>query len=356
MTNTKTKPSASGRSYQAGPITQHKRPVSSGNRPDRRIVWEWNLRLLLTSAIALVVVVATLSSLYVWQSSRLAEGILSRARAANQSGNLSEQASWLARYVNLVPGDVEAQVELALAVDASVRGSADLDRARRTLTTAIAACAATPAHHAQKQILREKLISRLVQMGAVWAHEAEKQVVALNRPADDPLASKWMAQALVSQFTGMTYKPRDAQKYDEQTQPWRWLSTQPPGQVLYRAWSLNPQDVDLGSRLIAACLENPEWFRLENQALAADEIEKTAREVVDHLEQIADGRAQWTVYIYLASTNASNLAKEKLQSAVDGAMSRLAQHTVAHKNRNLPTAAASRLKVPWRHSPHHRLS
>lgn len=312
------------------PINNNLLPASQAHRPDRRRVWEWNLNLLAKTAIVLAIVLPAIAGLYVWQSSRLAEGMLNRAVAAEQSGDIKEQARWLTRYVSLVPDDVESQVNLAFAMDSGVDSAADLDPARRTLANALVMCGTSSEYADQKQLLREKLIVRLVQLGPIWANEAEKQIIELKRPAADPVATKWMAQALVSQFASAVYKSRDAKQYNEQSDPWRWLSTQPPGDVLLRAWSLNQNDVDLSSSLIAACLEHPEWFQSTGEPEDAASIEKIAQQVVDRLEPMDDGRAQWTVYVYLANS-APQTAQQKLQSAVEGAFSRLAQHTAANK-------------------------
>ena len=295
-------------------------------RPDRRVVWEWNLPLLIVSASVVVVVSILLVTLYFWQSQRLATGLLQRATAAEQAGDTEEQIRWLKRYVGLAPDDVEAQIKLALSVDSQVSTAGNLEETRRRLNAALIACGENPAYEQQKHLLRTKLIQRLLQFGPRWATEAQRQVLALNAQPGDPEATKWLAQALVLQQGDSIYQKPSASQHDRQQDPWGWLAEQPLGEVLSIALEANPDDVDLAAVFLGAWQSHREWFDAADKPADSQRIEELAQQLVQRLQQQTDnGRAQLVAYAHLQAADAPEAASV-IQQAAEPALNRLAAH------------------------------
>ncbi len=297
------------------------------SRPDRRVVWEWNKPLLLTTTIVCVVLLSAVSSMYFWQSRRLALGLLQRAEASEQSGELQEQARWLSRYVNLVPDDVNAQITLAQTVDSLADTSADIDRARRQLSVALAACGESAIFEEQKKNLRGLLIKRLLQLGPLWAIEAEKQVLALNAESGDAEATKWLTQSVVAQQIDSKFEPRDANEFDRESNYWQWFASQPPGEMLILALEVNPDDLDLAGSFLSASTENRDWFVTPEQELDDQRLNKLSQQVVSRLRDRTDsGRAQLMAYSYLLDPQPA-AAREVIANAIGSALDRLSAHT-----------------------------
>ncbi len=164
-----------------------------------RAAGTWNIRLLVKSLVILVVVAGGWYGLYLWQSSRLSSGLLQRAEAAEEAGDFKQQMVWLNRYLQAEPGDVSAFIKLGIAADESVSTAADFNIARQRLNGAIAKTGNSEELEAERSDLRKRLIKRLLRMGATWALEAERQLVLLDAPPEDPEALKWLAQAAINQ-------------------------------------------------------------------------------------------------------------------------------------------------------------
>lgn len=310
--------------------------VSSPARPDRRIVWEWNLPLLAVSTAIVVVTSLLLVSLYFYQSHRLVDGLLLRVSTAEQAGDTEEQVRWLTSYVGLVPKDVDAQIKLALSVDSLVSTPATLNQARRRLNAALMACGDNPAYEQQKQVLRSKLIQRLLQFGRLWAAEAERQVLALDAQPGDPEATKWLAQALVLQQGNSIYQKPVASQRDRQQDPWGWLTEQPLGEVLNIALEANPDDVDLAASFLGASQAHRDWFDTADKPADSGRIDELSEQLVDRLQkQIDNGQAQLIAYAHLRDSNSPE-AGSVIEQAVEPALSRLSDHLQAGK---LDTAA-----------------
>ncbi|WP_197355568.1 tetratricopeptide repeat protein [Aureliella helgolandensis] len=295
-------------------------------RPDRRVRWEWNIPLLIQSVIGLVAAIAIGGGLYYWQSTRITAGLLQRAAAAEVEGDTEQQIQWLTRYIGLAPHDTLALIDLALAVDASVSTPADLDNARRRLSVALAASGELGTLDTQRDLLRQKLIQRLIQLGPQWAQEIEKQVLVLSPPEGDPQATRWLAQSLMLQRSNSEYQKRDPTEFDRQQQYWQWLASQPAGDVLQLALELNPDNVDLAASYLAASQEIPKYFEAFGHTADEAEISAFATRTLERLSQnLDDGRSQVIVYASTLETNRA-AAEALLELGVNPALERLTQH------------------------------
>ncbi|HBJ36565.1 MAG TPA: hypothetical protein DDZ51_17785 [Planctomycetaceae bacterium] len=295
----------------------------------RRVEWQWNRPLLLTTiAVVLSVTAASLAS-YKFHTTRTSQSYIARAQLARESGDLAGQAMLLQRYLLIHPEDLEAVVTVAIATDDAAesaspaeRGPA-IDRARRSLSSSIGRVGAL--NPEQVKDLRGRLIKRLIQLGGPWHREAERQVVAFAADATDPQANRWMADALVGQVRSATYESRLPDKYDPESDYWNWLSQQQPGEVLIKAISLNPKDAELIGSLVEFSQASPEMFE-QTQGSVEQRAAALAQRVEATLEGLAantDSRSHWIRFRFEQGRGQIEQADQILLAAADDAAMRL---------------------------------
>ena len=323
------------------------------SKAQRRIRWQWDLRLLAISAGVLVAVVGAGTVSYFYQSARSAQTFLQRADAAAAEGDSEEESKWLRRYSMLRPDDADALYRYSVALDDAAENATgqDLPRAvedsRRQLGIAITRL---PDHDSERQAeIRRRLIKRLVQSGDARGAEAESQIIALDAPPDDPEMLRGLALALAGQVRFGNYTRRSAEPVDPDSDPWRRLAAQPVVEVLRRAIDANPGDTDLIASLLEAVYADRDayWYGIDrkrnprrdrastglrdnaspDRQPAADDaddpeqqIASALRDAVEGLRERQDGRAHLLVYQYLARQDDPQAARDWLiESALDAA-------------------------------------
>ncbi len=297
-------------------------PVELHPRHDRRVSWEWNIPLLVKTLVIFVVAASAVFGIYFWQSKRLSNSLLTKSQEAAASGDSKTQLKWLSRYIQLAPNDIPALIQLALLEDSLVSTSGELDSARRRLTLALASCEDS-FYDSEREELRAKLIGRLLQMGRLWAAEAENQVLELKATPRDPQVSKWLAQAILAQQTGNQFPQRDPDEYEADREYWEWFVTQPVGEVLLLALEANPDDLDLAASLIPAFTLQPELFNAPGKPADLAAVQQRVEVVVDRLkEKTAIGRAQLIAYAYLNAKSPPQ-APQLILTAYDSAIARI---------------------------------
>ncbi len=290
--------------------------MSAGNRSKRKTVqshWQWNLPLLVRSLCAAAAMVALAIAVYFWQSSSMASELLTQAKNSADRGEGKEQVKWLSRYVRMVPNDVQRQADLAFAVDEQEVGpDQNVEFACSRLAVAIVASGVDPEFEDLRKSLKRKLIPRLLQFGVSRAQEAETNILSLDADPNDANATKWLAQALFFQWGLSEYEARDPNQFDKANDYWKWLASQPAGQVLRSAMELNPNDVDLAQSYLFVVSNKPAWFGANLEAVEKEKIQAIAKETVDRLIASREsGQAQLVAYSNLL-TNDPERAKKLL--------------------------------------------
>ena len=296
----------------------------------RQIKWTWNVRLLVLSAMVVVVVGGSLAALHNWQSSRLSSGLLLRAEAAEAAGNYRQQAQWLISYLRLEPDDVGAFIKLGIAADQTVNTSDEWDQARRRLQGAIAVTGTDTAWTEQRVELRKRLIKRLLQAGTLFAPEVKRQVLLLDAPPRDAQALNWLAKAALAmeeEAPAPTAEPSEQLNPGEGDGFWTWIAAQPTEVVLLEALKASPDDMELA----IACLDRASSNAISMEQLEANpsllELQNLAAEILERFKSMElNGRAQLAAYIYLSQEAGQQAAaQEFLETAVDRALDRLVQ-------------------------------
>lgn len=293
----------------------------------RPIAWEWNIPLLLKSLVAVTVLVAIATFVYFWQSSSMAAELLAQAESSGERGENREKVKWLARYVRLVPADVEGVANLAFAVDLQESGpKQDIEFARSRLAAALVACGDNPEFEELATRLRRRLIPRELQFGAEKAPDVEKQILLLAAEKDDVDVIKWLAESLLMQRTVLEYEARKPSTYDGESDYWKWLASQPTGRVLQKAVDANPNDVELAQKLLFVCYQRPDWFNVPewintDKFFTKEQITELSSRTLERLSLMKEnGRAQFVVYSYTAPSNrekANSILAEAVESAID---------------------------------------
>ena len=288
--------------------------------------WEWNIPLLYKSAIVIAGICCVSTVLYFWQSSSMASELLSQAKNSQERGQSKDQVKWLSRYVRLVPSDVESLAELAKAVDAQESGpNQNVEFARSRLAAAIGACGLDPQYEELRKELRRKLIPRLLQFGAARAVEAEEQINLLQLDEGDAQAIGWLAQSLMMQRSVSDFQSRDTKKFVKEKDYFKWLASQPVGQVLQVAVEANPENIDLAQNLLFVFNQRPDWFGNDVDATSQARTAELAKQTLDRLcAKRDDGQAQLVAYTNLLNKDQQR-ARAILEDAQRLALDRLTE-------------------------------
>ncbi len=270
--------------------------------------------------------------LYAYQSSRISGELLRRAAEAEASKDYKKQAAWLQRVIGLDPNDKKSIIALGLAVDNSVVTADDLVKARRRLSAAIASTGESPEFDDDRKDLRRRLITRLIQLAKVapgeFANDAEQQILLWDPPADDPQATKWLAESLFVQALSGQDRNVPASKVPK-SQHWKWLGAQPLGHVIHRAYLLNPDDPDVAGMYITSVMDHTEWFELADDdgvRLARETLLEDGRKAIPRLRgNRENGRMQLLAVAYAESLEPT-LVSTILKEAYSGAMGRLKEN------------------------------
>ena len=292
-------------------------------RPDRRVTWEWNTKLLVI-AIVSTVVVASIGGLSYWlQSERIAATMLTKAQEAKEAGDYKEHAKWLRRYVALVPNNTEAMYDFAVSLDDQVKDGPSLLRARQYLSSAIGTLGNSVEDNKKRNELRRRLIQRLVLLGGVWASEAERQIILLDAEPNDPEAMLWLAKSLEAQRRASAFQIRNPGKFDKREDFWNWQANQTTGDVLLAAYEANRDDAMVGRLLTSICLDNPEWFDSPEGQADRNRLEKIASQTANTLsEYIENAEAQYAAIAYYLDRDKAK-AETLLKAATPKAIARI---------------------------------
>ncbi|MEC8558015.1 MAG: tetratricopeptide repeat protein [Planctomycetota bacterium] len=292
-------------------------------RPDRRVTWEWNMKLL-TIAVVSIIVVSSIGGVSYWlQSERIAASMLTKAKEAKEAGDYKEHAKWLKRYVALVPSNTEAMYEFAVSLDDQVKDGPSLLRARKYLSSAIGTLGNSVEDNKKRDELRRRLIQRLVLLGGIWASEAERQIILLDPDPNDSEAMIWLAKSLAAQRRASVYQIRNPGKFDKREDFWNWQANQTTGDVLLAAYEANRDDAMVGRLLTSICLDNPEWFDSPDGQADRSRLEKIASQTANMLsEYIENSEAQYAAIAYYLDRNKAR-AEALLKEATPRALARV---------------------------------
>ncbi len=292
-------------------------------RPDRRVTWEWNIKLL-TIAVVSTVVISLIGGLSYWlQSERIAANMLTKAKEAKETGDYKEHAKWLKRYVALVPSNTEALYDFAISLDDQVNDGPSLLRARQYLSSAIGTLGNSVEDNKKRDELRRRLIQRLVILGGTWASEAERQIILLDPEPNDPEAMLWLAKSLAAQRRASAFQIRNPGKFDKREDFWNWQANQTTGDVLLAAYEANRDDAMVGRSLTSICLDNPEWFDSPEGQADRNRLEKIAGQTAKTLAgYIENAEAQYAAIEYYLNRDKAR-AEALLKEATPRALARI---------------------------------
>ncbi|EMI44602.1 hypothetical protein [Rhodopirellula sp. SWK7] len=315
---------------QAGSQPSARESFREAKLKQRRYRWRWNQGLLISSLASVFVLLAAGIGSYFYHSSATAVTFQELASVAEEKGDFSEQAKWLRRYSLLVPDDLDAVYQTALAADHAADASeyGDLGRhineARKSLSGAIARVGVKDEVMARD--LRLRLISRLLQLGGPWNREAERQIQELGAPDRDPQAVAFLAMALANQIGDGTYAMRDAKAVSKEGNYWGWMANQPVAYVLGVALQENPGDLSLINHFLFTRLANADQFQgdvEEGEMLSQQEFAAIETACIVSLEESRSSRAKIVLYQYLQSEGKRGLAIGVLKGAAEAARTRL---------------------------------
>lgn len=296
---------------------------SSDRQVKTKIRWEWNLWLLGMS-LALVTVLLLLAFIvHAIQAQRVAEQLSNLAKKAMAQQDYETEVKWLNQLVMFDYSYDRSLERLAIALNQSVNSLADADRARQSLIRAMASLDVTDDQD-RLQKLRRLLVQRLLEMPAIWAMEAERQVLLLNAAPDDHDALRWLALSLFVQVENGEWRSREKNRFDRSKEFWNWMSSQSVGYVLEAAEEANPNAIDLKIALASAYVERPELFDTPLDEATSAQFKEKAIRVVGDLKALDDGRAQWACYSFsekLGHQQIESLLTQMSSKAVDRLLS-----------------------------------
>ncbi len=309
-----------------------KRPPAGVSRV-RRVHWQWNRKLAWISLCVCVAVGVAATASYYYHSTTTSHTFRMRAEAAASANDYAAHEKWLHRYSLLEPNDLDAVVDAALAADQAAdrappeRVAAAVNHARRQLSRAMGRLGAQS--HERTNELRVRLIERLLQLGGPWFRDAEYEVISLQLPANDPRGTRWLALALIGQVRADIYQNRPPDKYDKQTEYWRWLANQKVGKVLASAVEQNQKDVELVASFLDAYEKLPDLFQLpdtldENATQAWEaQLKRTTEQAIATVRSNGDSRSTLILYQFEKSRNQGSTESEALIDAAKTAAERL---------------------------------
>ncbi|MEL6108265.1 MAG: hypothetical protein AAFU85_19740, partial [Planctomycetota bacterium] len=330
--------SAGGNQKQDGERTGEKKTVVSDfharKLKERRELWRFDRRVATISlgTVAAFLLLAVTS--YFYHAGNAADTFLTKAQEAATDGKIDAQIGWLSRYLLVRPDDTRRMIEIAEIADQAAENAALEEQRSRTeiarrrmMDTINGLGDELPAEQSR---LRKHLIRRLLQLGGKFYREAERQVVLLDAPKEDPLANKALVLALSGQFASSTYSNRDAALFDEAKDYWNWLVNQPAGVVYRKGVETNLDDLEVLSAFLNLVRDEPKQFRLpggdksaEKQALAQatfeQEVGALTSSVLERVSEMKSPRAKLVLYNYRqkgSEAERKSAVKLLLQSAV----------------------------------------
>lgn len=286
--------------------------------------------MLATGAVIFIVLVAAIGSYY-YHSATTATTFLQLATAADEGEDFEGQAKWLRRYSLLVPDDVDAIYQMAIAADkaadAADRDSrgARVDAARRALSRAIGQIGDKDDDKVAD--LRVRMLNRLLQLGGPWNREAERQIIELDADENDPQSLAWLALALGGEIADGSYSIRAPQAKAKADGYWAWLANQSPAFVLGSALQENPQNLDLITQFLFTRRENPELFQgpRGGATLPDSELEAIEKRAAKTIGETPTSHAQLVYYRYLLQSDDADEAGAVIRRAAESAHQRLVE-------------------------------
>ncbi|WP_218933434.1 tetratricopeptide repeat protein [Rubripirellula lacrimiformis] len=218
----------------------------------RRQKWRFNVPFAIKSAAIFAVLMVAAAASYFYHSGKTATVFADRADESRSRGDHLAESQWLQRYLLLRPGDTEAIVRTGVSADDAVadapleQQAAAINNARRALSGALATLGDGSLEDAQQ--LRYRLIRRLIQMGGNWLAEAERQTILLDAPQTDAAAHEFLALAKIGQLDENASEDGGASSEAEPLADkdyWSGLAQRPATDVLQKALTLDPSDLDL---------------------------------------------------------------------------------------------------------------
>ncbi len=310
-------------------------PASRKHRA-RPLKWEWNLPLLGATVGAAIILPVFFYFAYYYQTSRVVDGIWSRANAAKEEGDFQSESRWLNLLVTFNKEDKEALVRLALAMNGSAKSGPQIMEAQRALTNALGALGESDSVETIRE-LRCLLIQRLLDLGNSWAGESERQTILLKAEPENPDALQWLALSLYSQVESGEWRSRNKVRYERSKDFWAWASYQPVGEILRLALDKNPESEDLAIALLHAYVVKKNYFDLPDNDDNRAKFDEKARSLIQQLQGKDDGRSQCASYMYAQSID-RELARRLLPDIAPMAMERL-RSLPPSKNSNSDTAS-----------------
>ena len=294
---------------------------------ERRIGWEWNRRLLVIALLVAAVGLVAASVAYRLNRASAGETFLAKAAEAEKENDYLRQAKWLKRCMLLRPEESDLAIEAAFAADKSVdvgdleNKPARVDQARKYLGLALSKI---DSGHEDYETLRRMLIPRLLQIGGGWFIEVERLVLGLDATAGEPQATKWLAKSLVGRVRQGYYNRRIPD--ENETEHWKLLAQQLPGDVLIKAIEVNPQNIDLLAELQLLAQDSPELFSLAQSSLGTKDatFHDRIRELLSPLSTaLGSSRSQLIWWNFEKSIGNGDAAMDKLLVSSDLALVRL---------------------------------
>ena len=266
--------------------------------------------------------------LWLWSMTRRA-GLFSIVIAVIVGVTLVLQRSESRVHETLV--DVKAIVESATQIDATVDSVTPalqrdaINNSRKVLGNAIAQLGNENPDETRQ--LKKLLIHRLLQIGGNWFREAERQIVLLDELPDNPQAVKWMALALIGQLNESLNDDRRSDRFQQEGDYWNWLSHQPPGEVLFKAIELTPDDVDLLANLVELSTNNLDAFEFSgtNRDVNTERLRQRVENKLFRIESNKDSRSCLVRSRFAENGGQANNAMAELARGSEQAVRRLRQ-------------------------------
>lgn len=291
-----------------------------GGKP-KSVQWHWNLPLLFSSSLLLLLLLTCVFLASRYRTSRIAAPLSQMAAEAHKAGDFEREVRWLSQLVAIEKNPKDALVRLAFA---TIRNGTRIDKRESARVVILRAIAALDPVEDVSIIteLRRELIQILLGMGTSWANELERQIVLLDAPPGDPMPTLWLAKCLYAQARSGEWRMRDPNEFQQADEYWQWLGNQTVGFVLEQAVERNPDSIEVAAALLDTYFFQPELFRAKFVNESRASLEKKGIELLGRLKQIEDGLAQWKSYSCEATLDPS-AAKEFLVKVVPQALDRL---------------------------------
>ena len=303
---------------------------SAQSRTPTSVRWRWNLPLLFSSIGVFLLLTIGLKVASRYRTSQVVLQLSQLASQAHDAGDLDREVRWLSQLLSIDPKRKNALVRLAFATNENANTMENLEIARRSIVNAIAALDPIQDESTIAELRRE-LIQRLLDMGVNWANELERQIVLLNAPPDDPQSTLWLGKSLYERTTSGEWRSRNKAEHQQGKEYWKWLSSQPVGDVLELAVEKNPDSIELAVALLDSYYFHTDLFspRFARDAKASC-MEKGAK-LLASLQQIENGLAQWKSYSCEVSIDPL-MARKFLSNVAPQALKRLQSSEYGRRN------------------------